>query len=1097
MILRNLFRLPVSLAALLATPALARLPYNPTRILVSQNGSAAYIFSPQASSSQFGLDFLNISDTLTTSKSSFSATGSTLPFLSSSSEDAFIPLLSQEGDIIVFSGDCINGGSRSQLWGLVNGTWSKSSLSSTSETLSAGFLSAGLSFSPTASAEDDAFYVFGGMCPNSTSTAALTASDWTVDATYSNNMLTISPTYSSSSQPGFSYGLSTTASRGAPIAEAGLTITPLVPTFSNTSSRTVSQQQSFVLLGGHTQQAFINMSQVALFSLPEASWSFIGVNQPAADSNNVEPRSGHTAVLTPDGTKIVVFGGWVGNVDTPADPQLIVLELGQGYGGTGDWSWTVPTQIKRPFTTGQGIYGHGAAMLPGDVMMISGGYGISSSGSSKGKRQTASAQTANGQLLLFNTTSSSWISTYTNPSSPNSPDYTGAASSSSGVLKTHSQIAGLGAGLGVGAFAVLVLLAILYFYSRRLKQKRALKEKDLRDLALGSDRYHTTSILDGGFDGRGCGAYPEMRTASWANRQERKIGTGLSPEDEDLSRVPVASRGQAAGLGIVGENSRSGALGRESAERTGLLVEVPSPTRGLRKGMHARGSNGHSTGGRPPSAAGGHFGGIHRIDEAEEESSRPGSLKRKAVVKDAAPVEQPDGSPMLSDPFRDPELVPRAPSPSTQAKRQREREVKGWVDDWSVAAAAMDRGELSRNTSKADSHRRTHSNLSEDKYSQSVHPGRGSPDKSDRTGSNLSEASNISAASLQRSVFGLGSLSRNVSHRSASAGYALFAGAAAAVAAKVTGGNSGSGTAEGSTSEPPGIARAASKRSVSLTMGSNSSSSRYGRNRERPDIFTTALTSLPPLHSAEDEALLNRVSRAGYGGLNAEKEYWATPPESPMKERYPLPGMRARDGSLGHTARGLLGSVRRVFTGTSNVGVQNRVAEFENRSEQNSPTKDEPEMMEIDGGSGATRMTSASTAFLRAQRGAKDWDGNPLPKPIPTPQEPVIIKRKPLPGQAKALDIREDDDVVDDDWDVEAAVERRVVQVMFTVPREKLRVVNADALSLLSKSDYDGGENEPPGEKDVVENKRVSVVPEESEDAVKEDEKGEKVVRDT
>lgn len=31
----------------------------------------------------------------------------------------------------------------------------------------------------------------------------------------------------------------------------------------------------------------------------------------------------------------------------------------------------------------------------------------------------------------------------------------------------------------------------------------------------------------------------------------------------------------------------------------------------------------------------------------------------------------------------------------------------------------------------------------------------------------------------------------------------------------------------------------------------------------------------------------------------------------------------------------------------------------------------------------------------------------------------------------------------DDDWDVESAVERRVVQVMFTVPRGSLRVVNA------------------------------------------------------
>lgn len=47
------------------------------------------------------------------------------------------------------------------------------------------------------------------------------------------------------------------------------------------------------------------------------------------------------------------------------------------------------------------------------------------------------------------------------------------------------------------------------------------------------------------------------------------------------------------------------------------------------------------------------------------------------------------------------------------------------------------------------------------------------------------------------------------------------------------------------------------------------------------------------------------------------------------------------------------------------------------------------------------------------------------------------------------------------DWDVEAAVERRVVQVMFTVPKSKLRVVNADPdgssiLSLPRESSREG-----------------------------------------
>lgn len=41
----------------------------------------------------------------------------------------------------------------------------------------------------------------------------------------------------------------------------------------------------------------------------------------------------------------------------------------------------------------------------------------------------------------------------------------------------------------------------------------------------------------------------------------------------------------------------------------------------------------------------------------------------------------------------------------------------------------------------------------------------------------------------------------------------------------------------------------------------------------------------------------------------------------------------------------------------------------------------------------------------------------------------------------------------DEDWDVESAIERRCVQVMFTVPRERLRVVNTgpdDGVSVAS-----------------------------------------------
>lgn len=856
------------------------------------------------------------------------------------------------------------------------------------------------------------------------------------------------------------------------------------------------------------------MSQVALFSLPESSWSFLNVDQPSTDgktdllrrdsSQVVQPRSGHTAILTPDGTKILVFGGWVGDVSTAADPQLAVLELGQGYGGTGAWSWTIPSVSYSPFSAGQGIYGHGAAMLPGGVMMISGGYSITGSSSTKSKRQSASEQHTNTQFLLFNTTSSSWISSYTNPSSPNSPAYTGkAVSPSSGILKTSSQKAGLGAGLALGLLALAGVLVVWLLYSRRLRQKRAVREKELRELALGTGKFQSDPNVTGGMPILGGGPYPEVRSASWGSRQERRLGTA---DDDNFLWGPVVNQGQP----IPREGDRNDHSSRE-AERTGLLVEIPSPTRGLRKSLHSRGPTGYggAMGIRPPSIG----GGIHRIDEAEEESSRPGSLKKKASIEAGPASGGPDRRSTYSDPFKDPspaqtQTEPRLPSPSTEAKRQREREVQGWVEDWSAAAAVMDRGGdgLSRNTSKAESNWRTLSNLS-DNHSHGGGPsgsGRGSPEKSDRTGSNLSERSTASAVSIQRSVFGLstGGLSRNVSLRSASAGYALFAGAAAAMTAKVAGsGSSTSDAPEVIRNESSGVGRSPSKRSASLNFNSTGSSIRYGKGRDRSDTFSTARTS----HPNEGDALLGRGKSRATGFVGDDANLWATPPESPVKERH-VPALRQRDGSIGHAAgrvaMGLLDGVKRVFTGTADVGVQNRVAEFENRSAQNSPTKDDvtPEMAEVDGGS-PRRTASVAATFLKAQRGAKDWDEDVKIQTKPLPEgtsNGLVIKRKPVPGQIRAVAETDDEEDGDEDWDVEAAVERRVVQVMFTVPKEKLRVVNADALSLLSKSDVDfeGGENE--GGTVEEGNKRVSTVKEETEEEegggdIKE--KGKKVVR--
>ena len=995
----------------LVAPGFAQLPYNPTRIISANNGSLAYIFSPRPSSSQFSLSLLDTSasiDATPKTKELFSS----LPFLSSSTPKSFTPVVDEEG-LDVLAGNCQDSAKGLELWRFTpdknykNGTWEALQLVLDDATLSSNFLATGTSFSPSASLDDSSVYVFGGMCPTGND---LTAANWVSQATYSNTMLTLSPQSASDATP---YQLSMTGSRAPPIAEAGLTMTPLTPSFTNTSTGSVSQQQNFVLLGGHTENAFINMSQAAIFSLPQESWTFVGIDGPSQDSSRelfvrdnktVEPRSGHTAVLSEDGSKIIVFGGWVGDINTPASPQLAVLEIGEGYGGVGNWKWTIPSRsVIIPYSPSSGVYGHGAAMLSGGVMMVTGGTLIQSV--SKVKRATTD------KFSFFNTTSMQWVDSYINPSSPKSPAYSASASAAStGLSKTERT--GLGAGLGIGLIAVVAILVIWLLHRRRLREKRTIREKELRELALGAERYVTPSP-----DGDPDHDYPERRSASWHNMQERQMeSSGPSSSHWPFQHdQPLRSNGV------------------REAERTGALMEVPSPTRGLRRSLHSRGPLGMFQ-----TVPGGAPGAVFRIDE-EEENSQTGSIRRVKTPRAEA------RSSAHSDPFKDP---PRTADLQDPAAQERKKEVQGWVDDWQSAAESI----LSRNPSQA-THDRTFSNLSQryaNSHSSNSDPsGRGSPEKSDRTGSDLSEKSIYSQASLQRSA--TGTVNRTLSQRSASASYALFAGAAAAMGRL---GGRGEQSDYGTTSN---ITRFPSNRSVSL----NTSPTNRTARRERAETLSSAKTIVKP---GEDEALLNRRSR------NLTDDYW-TPPESLVKDRG-----YTRSSSLtkaGAKAMGLMGSVKRVFSGTGTVNVQDRVANFENRSESSSPTMTQPEM---------TERPYEGEAFWKHKRGARDWDGQEG-ESSSAPQKSLTVRRKPLPGQIREVEHE------DDDWDIETAVQKRVVQVMFTVPKEKLRVVNADQLSLLSsnRSDVDR-EEDLERERDV---KRMSSVREGDED-MKDDEPDEK-----
>lgn len=900
---------------------MATFPYNPTRILSSSaSGDAVYIFQPGTSGSPDShLLALNTTSTLGTTNLPYSTISPTLPFLDGP-QSAYTPTIDDNGNILVYAGNCSDEAEGSTFWQItpeskgsnINATWKEIDLSvggvSGNNVLDgANYLAAALAFSSTVNATSG-MYVFGGMCPNSTSSSA---NDWTQTAYYSNNMLTIQADSSSAS----TYDLGVASSRGPPIAEAGFTITPLLPTFftSGNDNSTQSQNQNFVLLGGHTQTAFINMSQVALFSMPEQSWSFLPIDSPAAAPNTdlatrdptaVDPRSGHTALLTSDGKRVVVFGGWVGDITNLADPQLAVLELGQGYGGSGDWQWSIPSQTGPGLSDGTGIYGHGATMLPGDVMMVVGGYQIPASGGSKRKRGTPSEQT-----YFFNTTSSTWITSYIHPKAAISH---GSSNSAAANSNAASKRDGLGAGLTLGILAIIIVIVVYFWYSRRLKRRRDAREDELRRLSASAQGIGLFNDGSSPTPGRP----PEMTTVDWAERNQMPQG----PQSR-----PFGPSGHIIGPGRSEPN----------AERTGLLFEIPSPTRGLRRSLYSRGTyqpapryeDGRQTPG---------FSTIHPIDERDEYDEDPIDGPQSGHNE----MIQRDGYNVLShvpilDPFQDPAGGSRTPSP--QSPQDRELEVRNWVSDWTVANAMM------------------HSQV-----------GRLSPEKNDRTSSTLSDQSSrsgLSSHSIQNSV---GNMSRSLSQRSA----ALF-----------------STTAHRSTNDttPSDNVQSASqrytpehRRSRSLTLDP------ILQRTAVSDNIATAGPSFPQLQS-EGEALLGEYPNSG--GPSPTRSHSRT--------------------------RGWMGSLRRAFSGLDRSA---STSPENNTSNSSSPTK-----RNFTEGGVPRRAASTGAMLWQRRRGAKDWD---------------------VGEQERGKRGEKDQDGSDEEWDVESAVERRVVQVMFTVPKEKLRVVN-------------------------------------------------------
>ncbi|KAF3040823.1 hypothetical protein E8E11_007907 [Didymella keratinophila] len=1048
---------------LLTSAAVAQMPYNPTRLL--RNGNQLYVFQPSSqSSTQFRLDSLDVSSKIGAANLPYTTLFTTLQFLDDKASRAFTPVLDDGGNLTVYTGNCSQGATGAEVWSFVPasgsdvGSWLQQDVSVASDAtgiaLGANYLSNGVSFSSVVggNADNTGAYFFGGMCPG----AGKSASNWQSTANYSNSMVTLSP--SGAKDDAIAYEIDVSSSRGPPIPEAGFTMTGLSPTYSNRTDGSQTQQQNFVLIGGHTSAAFINMSQIALFSLPEQGWTFISVQQPETsrtdlatrDVATIDPRSGHTAVLTPDGQQIVVYGGWVGDINSPAEPQLAILNIADGYGGSGKWKWVIPDiPSGRGPSSSSSLYGHGAVMLPGGVMMVTGGYTTMNAGT-RHRRATA---TANTKAYFLNVTSNTWITDYTPPSTPSTSD-----SADTGPLSSPSQKAGLGAGIGIGLAAVCGLFAFYMWYTRRLKRQRDLREKQLQELSFAAHRYNIDDYSPG-FDGRG-GHGDEMEYRTGPN------GAYYFPPGNQGGQGWKSAHGQ-------------------DVERTGLLLEIPSPTRGLRRSLS----------GRPAYAMGAVRGPgqIHPIDELEEEeedeaeraTDRTPLTERPATAECTAGQSSSlcDNAPQL-DPFFDdqrPNAVKKtlfrtaSSSPVLEDTQEHEQSLTEWPGPNTIS----------------------------NRRSNTVSTGRVSPDKAssdERTNSNLSERSARSDLSWSSSH---GSLGRSASLRVADIKTTLT----------TTAHTNPFQPSESSPTHGRPRRYSESSRRTTAEPRTRSFSSLHSNGQPDNETFRTAHSSFAHLQ-AEGEILLGGIpeqirpgTSSTSNGSNSHTFGDADATQSRAMTATPATSYAidmSRPGSR-DVRKSWLGSVRRVLRRSASGA--DRTRSLTNAVSYHEPYTDNPgspvEPSSIDNrksfpSNQPPRRAASDATFWKSKRGKQDWEeemegkwarnsgddwgapedvaraerdrlrqewrerGNLLvnltsDNELPTPRTPIAPNHLGIPS----IEQRPCTPADEGDWDVEAAVERRVVQVMFTVPKSKLRVVNADPdgssiLSLPRESSREG-----------------------------------------
>lgn len=1169
------------------------LPYTPTTIflsgsqsLVSSNLAShglAYIFTPNADNNGVDLLAVNISSTLDADSFKPITLTSGLPFVTKSKTGGFAPTLLENGTLAVLAGDCAAGGASGYgdhqdvtpaVWSYVpsfeddgdaKGVWTKHK---TQQNLKGSvgtgpgiphLLGSSLSFSsqiyPTMS--DPVIYIYGGMCPFSNSTV----STWQASARYSNHMLKISGLSSgysvatsstkqppetgddqndvvepeSNSDSGNDFTISNPQLGGPPIPEAGFTFTALAPSITNRSG-IVTQQTSHVLLGGHTQHAFVNMSTAAIWSLPEETWSFVSINPPAEQAagsssgsgqadlvilnvhqkrpklkqkrgvTTVDSRSGHTTVLSGDGSSLVILGGWVGDVSQPAEPQLVVIRIGATYD---DWRWEIPEQDHAQiFGEGEGLYGHGAVVLPGNVMMVYGGWEIkppkAASSKMKVKRWLNSmlgiaddsslkkrqSTTATSTPRFFNMTSQSWSTTYTNPrpDSNGNPtvDIPPTTSDPSDAAKVkHDLGLTLGLALGLGVPLVVIIFTVLFCLWRRRQRRRAQRDQTIRSFSMGM----APSVYGTGFGGSlrrsisDWGENPSSYTNHDNEMAEQRSGAfGFQfPWNTNNDSQVQGTRSLSGGYQVVGQPGHYQPSSPPAANSTGAGVGRLRNARGLyipTNGMDFA---------PPPGRGNVNPNGIHPIyeeaDEDNEYNEKDGgdlgaSKRLMSPEYDDDPFITPAGSILRASAMASTSYPPTSsgsgsgsggsmheensspglPPPevisfSPKQGNIQDPEVQGWKTDVDVADAVL-AAKISRHGSVTTTHRAataasleaaTHQPLSPTSATRVV----SSPPR--RLSNKSNKSRRVVSNPLSKSMLDISDDSRassdhrtgsNLSDRSA---FSFVAGGehqqapplspahhqlrvAAAAGEILKPGSSGSGKSGNSGHS----GNSGSNHSLAPSAASNGSHS-------GSTAFASAKSNLPTptpnFHSlqAEGADLLfptpgsgsnDRPSVEESGDHQESEEDWEPIPSSPSKTR--------RNSRLDSRPRSWLGSLKRMLSVSGGSGGSG------SSGGDSSPTKesllhgheasgfDQPHLSLIGLNPGALGL-----GLVRRKQGREAWDSN---GEGPSSRQAAGGENNEAAGEGSQ----------GDEWDVEKAVEQRLVQVMFTVPKERLRVVNAE-----------------------------------------------------